>query len=593
MREWRSLLPIIVFTALYAVVSLSVTNSYYQLVMTLVPVWAIFGLSWNLLSGYTGLISFGHAAFFGVGAYAVVLGQIHFDLSPWIMIPIAAILGGVAGLLIGFPTFRLQGHYFALAMLAYPLAILYVFEWLGLQEVTLPIKRDNAAAYMQFADHRVYTLLALAMMLATILLTRAVERSRFGMALLAIKQNEAAAEAAGINTLAWKLRAVTLSGAIAGAVGGFYAVVLLVVTPQSVFGMLVSAQALTVAMFGGVGTVWGPVIGSVILIPLAETLNAEAGSRFPGIQGVIYGLAIICVILLAPEGLFWKVRDFFRKQSAPAAATAGASDAPVAAAAPAEPAPARAKRSVGTGDVVLEVRNLSRSFGGLKAVQDVSFKLRQNEILGIIGPNGAGKTTLFNLLNGFLRPGTGEILLDGREMSGRKPHELCEAGIGRTFQIMRPFLRMSISDNVVVGAYVRAKTDAEAARLAADAIARVGLSGIADRIAGELTTKELRLMELARALAGQPRILLLDETLAGLGHDEANEVVAVIQRLARDGMTIAVIEHTMQAMVRLVDSFLVLDHGAVIVEGEPEAVTRDSRVIEAYLGKKWVAHAPH
>jgi ABC-type branched-subunit amino acid transport system ATPase component/ABC-type branched-subunit amino acid transport system permease subunit len=594
MRGWRSLLPIIVFTALYAAVSLSMTNSYYQLVMTLVPVWAIFGLSWNLLSGYTGLISFGHAAFFGVGAYAVVLGQVYFDLSPWVMIPIAAILGGIAGLLIGFPTFRLQGHYFALAMLAYPLAILYVFEWLGLQEVTLPIKRDNPIAYMQFSDHRIYTLLALAMMLGTILLTRAVEGWRFGMALLAIKQNEAAAEAAGINTLAWKLRAITLSGAIAGAIGGFYAVVLLVVTPQSVFGMLVSAQALTVAMFGGVGTVWGPVIGSVILIPLAETLNAEAGSRFPGIQGVIYGLAIICVILLAPEGLFWKVRDFLRKKSAPpVAATPGAPDLATAAAISTAPVPLRPRRSPGTGDVVLEVKNLSRSFGGLKAVQEVSFKLRRNEILGIIGPNGAGKTTVFNLLNGFLRPGTGEILLDGREMSGRKPHELCEAGIGRTFQIMRPFMRMSISDNVVVGAYVRAKTDAEARRLASDAIARVGLTEIADRIAGELTTKELRLMELARALAGQPRILLLDETLAGLGHDEANEVVAVIQQLARDGMTIAIIEHTMQAMVRLVDSFVVLDHGAVIVEGEPEAVTRDSRVIEAYLGKKWVAHAPH
>jgi ABC-type branched-subunit amino acid transport system ATPase component/ABC-type branched-subunit amino acid transport system permease subunit len=594
MRGWRSLLPVIVFTALYAAVSLSVTNSYYQLVMTLVPVWAIFGLSWNLLSGYTGLISFGHAAFFGVGAYTVALGQIYFDLSPWITIPIAAVLGGVAGLLIGFPTFRLQGHYFALAMLAYPLAILYVFEWLGLQEVTLPIKRDNSIAYMQFSDPRFYTLVALAMMLAAILLTRAIERSRFGMALLAIKQNEAAAEAAGIDTLAWKLRAITLSGAIAGAVGGFYAVVLLVVTPQSVFGMLVSAQALTVAMFGGVGTVWGPVIGSVILIPLAETLNAEAGTRFPGIQGVIYGLAIICVILLAPEGLFWKVRDFLRKRAAPpAVATPSAPDLPIAAAIPAAPMPSRPERSRGTGDVVLEVRNLSRSFGGLKAVQDVSFKLRRNEILGIIGPNGAGKTTLFNLLNGFQRPDGGEVLLDGRDMSGRKPHELCEAGVGRTFQIMRPFTRMSISDNVVVGAYVRAKTDAEARQLAADAIARVGLSEIADRIAGELTTKELRLMELARALAGQPRILLLDETLAGLGHDEANEVVAAIQRLARDGMTIAIIEHTMQAMVRLVDSFLVLDHGAVIVEGEPEAITRDSRVIEAYLGKKWVAHAPH
>jgi ABC-type branched-subunit amino acid transport system ATPase component/ABC-type branched-subunit amino acid transport system permease subunit len=589
----RSLLPILVFTALYAALSLSVTNSYYQLVMTLVPVWAVFGLSWNLLSGYTGLISFGHAAFFGIGAYATALGQIYFDLSPWALIPVAAMLGGFAGLLIGFPTFRLQGHYFALAMLAYPLAILYVFEWLGFQEVTLPIKRDNPIAYMQFADPRLYTLVALAMMLGTILLTRAIENSRFGMALRAIKQNEAAAEAAGINTLAWKLRAITLSGAIAGAIGGFYAVVLLVVTPQSVFGMLVSAQALTVAMFGGVGTVWGPVIGSVILIPLAETLNAEAGSHLPGIQGVIFGLAIICVILVAPEGLFWKVRDLLRKRSAQqVAASPRAQDTVLAAPVADAPKRPRPQRSEETDDIVLEVRNLSRAFGGLKAVQDVSFKLRRNEILGIIGPNGAGKTTVFNLLNGFLRPDQGEILIGGRNMSGRKPHQLCEAGIGRTFQIMRPFQRMSIAENVVVGAYVRASTHAEARQLAADAIGRVGLSDIADRVAGELTTKELRLMEIARALAGQPRILLLDETLAGLGHDEANEVVAVIQRLASDGMTIAIIEHTMQAMVRLVDSFLVLDHGAVIVEGEPEAVTRNSRVIEAYLGKRWVAYAP-
>src|ERR1700742_2339930 len=180
MSAQRSVISIVVFAVVYAAISLTITNSYYQLIMTLVLVWAVFGLSWNLLSGYTGLISFGHAAFFGIGAYATALGQIYFDLSPWLMIPAAALLGGLAGLLIGFPTFRLQGHYFALAMLAYPLAILYVFEWLGFQEVTLPIKRDNPIAYMQFADPRFYTLVALAMMLATILLTRTIENSRFG-----------------------------------------------------------------------------------------------------------------------------------------------------------------------------------------------------------------------------------------------------------------------------------------------------------------------------------------------------------------------------------------------------------------------------
>jgi branched-chain amino acid transport system permease protein len=580
----RSMTAILVFAGVYAAITLAVTNNYYQLMLTLVLVWACFGLSWNVLSGYTGLVSFGHAAFFGIGAFTTALGQIYFDLSPWVLIPIATVLGGVAGLLIGFPTFRLRSHYFALAMLAYPLALYYVFEWLGYQEVSVPMKRENAASYMQFSDHRIYTLLALGMLVLIMLVSRLIERSRFGMALIAIKQNEAAAEAAGIDTLAWKLRAITLSGAIGGAVGAFYAVVLLVVTPVSVFGMLVSAQALTVTMFGGVGTVWGPVIGSAILIPLSEMLQAHFGARLPGINGVIYGVAIVTVILVAPEGVFWKVRDFVRRRwpnLVPAPPPLAPSSRPEV--------PAAAPRR--DGEVLLEVRGLSKSFGGLRAVQDVSFKVHAGTILGIIGPNGAGKTTAFNLLNGFIRPDGGQVLLDGEDMVGCKPHALCRAGVGRTFQVMRPFARLSIADNVVIGAYVHARTDEEARQAAADAIARVGLTPIAHRVAGELTTKQLRLMELARALAGKPRILLLDETLAGLGQGEAAEVVAVIRDLARSGITIVIIEHTMHAMVRLVDRFVVLDHGAVLAEGLPEEITRDPRVIEAYLGRKWSVHA--
>src|ERR1700754_5279949 len=192
MPALRSLAPFLVFAAGYALIALTVSNSYYQLMMTLVLVWACFGLSWNMLSGYTGLVSFGHAAFFGLGAYAAVLGQIYLNLSPWLMIPVSAGIGAAAGLLGGVPTFRLRGHYFALAMLAYPLAPLDVFNWLGYQEVSLPMVRGGAAAYMEFSDYRVYEYLALALLVAAMLAMRLIERSRFGMALLAIKQNEAA-----------------------------------------------------------------------------------------------------------------------------------------------------------------------------------------------------------------------------------------------------------------------------------------------------------------------------------------------------------------------------------------------------------------
>jgi ABC-type branched-subunit amino acid transport system ATPase component/ABC-type branched-subunit amino acid transport system permease subunit len=576
----RQALLIAAFALTYGLLATFVAHSYYLLILAVVPVWAVMGLAWNLLSGYSGFVSFGHAAFFGLGAYFVALAQLHWGLSPWIGIPCAAAVGALAGLVVGIPTFRLRGHYFALAMLAYPLALLYVFEWLGYQELALPMQREHAFAYMQFEDHRFYVWIALAMMIGAMVLTGLIERSRFGMSLVAIREDEAAAEAAGIRTLAWKLKAITLSGALAGAAGGFYAVVLLVVTPPAVFGMLVSAQALIVAMFGGVGTLWGPVIGAVVLVPLSEVLHAQLGNIIPGIQGVVYGVAIVAVILLAPEGVFWKVKDVLLRRRAQATLQpVRAVDAAVAA------LPARTGNP--DGKIVFEVRNASKAFGGLKAVRDVSIRVVQGEILGIIGPNGAGKTTLFNLLNGFIRPDQGEILLEGRDIVGKRPYEICAAGVGRTFQVVRPFRRMTVLENVVVGAYVNAATAAQARATAEAALIQVGLRDDAQKLAGVLTNKQLRLLEIARALAGKPRLLLLDETLAGLGAGEVDAVIAVVRKLAAQGITIVIIEHTMQAMVRLVDRFVVLNEGALLAEGLPQDVTRNTAVIDAYLGKRW------
>ena len=574
----RDLTILVVLSVAYTTGSWFVTNSYYQLILTLVPIWAAFGVSWNILSGYGGQLSFGHASFFGIGGYTMTLALVYWNLTPWLGIPLGMVVGGIAAVVIGTPTFRLRGHYFALSMLAYPLAILYFLQYFGFQEMSLPMHRDAPGLYLEFSDPRFYTLVAVGLLAAAVLTCIFVENSRFGLALLAVRQNELAAEAAGIDSKAWKMRALIVSGMIAAAAGGLYACVQLVVTPDSVFGMLVSAQPVVLTLFGGVASLWGPVIGAAFLVPLSKGLDATVGSYLPGIQGVVYGAAVIAIILLAPDGLYWTIRDKFFRQQAP------------------KPIPAASKpdhlvnASVTAGTPLMKVEGLSKSFGGLRAVSNVSFEIAEGEILGIIGPNGAGKTTLFNLLNGVLPADSGTATLGGVSMLGKKVHQVCHMGVGRTFQVVRSFPRLPLIDNVMVGAYgAGGVSDQDAADAAIHALHRTGLADLAGVEAGSLTNKQLRLMELARALAGRPRLLLLDETLAGLGREECDDILDVLKRLRDEGMTIGIIEHTMHAMLRIADRFVVLDHGAVLASGPPRTVVEDRNVIEAYLGKKFLA----
>jgi branched-chain amino acid transport system permease protein len=562
-------------------------DRYAQRLILLVLLWASMGSGFNLISGYGGQVVFGYMLFVGTGAYTTVMLFKLFSVTPWIGMWIGAVLAAVIAFIIGVPTLRLRGHYFAVATMAFPLMAFPILNHLGLEEVTIPFTGKGARAF-QFGDLRFYVATALILLVVVLVLIKNIEGSRLGFALRALKQNETAAEGMGVNTFRVKLVTFMMSAAI-GAIGGvIYAFSLLyVLTTPAVFGLFIIVRILSINIVGGFGTLWGPLIAAAILVPIGEFLTAQFGSRAPGIQDVVYGIALVFCMLYLPDGIWGKLCHAFRKSSL--AESGAQADPSLAAARPVLQlalSHAAAVKNACNGSL-LKIEDISIHFGGVKAIDGLSLDIKPGQLVGIIGPNGAGKTTLFNVINGYLEPDKGKLVFNGVDSTSLAPNQLCKMGVGRTFQVPQMFRDMTIAENIMVGACAKSGNVAEARRVAEEVADQMGLSRRSGHLATGLTLWETKMVELSRALATRPILLLLDEPMSGLNFEETDRIGAIIRGIAECGITVVVIEHVVQSLVKIADVLVALDHGKKVAEGNPEEVIAHGEVIEAYLGAKW------
>ncbi len=579
----RDALTILMVVAAASVALTVIDDTYKSRVLTLMIFWATVGASWNIVGGYAGQFSLGQAAFIGLGSYTTVLALIHWDLTPWIGVLLGAVVCAGGAVLIGIPTFRLRGTYFVLATLTFPLVLELIAQYYELHEVVVPLKTEQPARFMQFIDPKSYGWVFLGLLTVTLLFTAWLNRNDFGLRLRATRADQRAAQSVGINTAYAKLVAFAVSAAVAGMCGGVYIGLLFVVTPESVLGLNLSVQAIVVALVGGIGTLAGPVVGAVTLIPTEEFLRARWG-EFSGVSGLFYGAILMVIVVFAPDGVIGRLarlRSLVRQRgrSDPAAGSQ-ASIATVDHERIHLLSPRRAGGDPGSGPALV-LTGVSHSYGGVRALNDVSVTAADGSFLAIVGPNGAGKTTLFDVITGFARPREGRVSLYGKDITGRKPHTIARHGLRRTFQTPRLFTGMTVRDNLRLG---QAVSDPSEVELTAQIL---GLGELLDVDANDVSSSSARIVEIARALAGRPQLLLLDEPLAGLDWNEAERVMEILAALADVGFCVVIIEHTLGVVSRFVDEIVVLDQGAVLAVGKPDAIMEDATVVESYLGPAW------
>jgi ABC-type branched-subunit amino acid transport system ATPase component/ABC-type branched-subunit amino acid transport system permease subunit len=585
----RERLPVLLFAlAMAAIPFVPNVPPFWIVLSDNIGLSALVAMGLVLLTGVGGLTSFGQAAFCGFGAYTTAVLSTAYGVSPWLTLPASLVVSGAAAVLLGLVTVRLSGHYLPLGTIAWGLGLFYLFsklEFLGRNDGISQIPPLSIGSLKMIDPGTIYYAIWAAVLISA-LLTMNLLDSRTGRAIRALRRGHIAAEAFGVQTPRTKLLVFIHAAVLAGLSGWLYAHFQRAANPTP-FGAQAGIEYLFVAVVGGAGYVWGGVLGAAIVVILKEVLQSYLPMLLHGegqLETIVFGILLVALLQLAPSGVWpWLMSLLPLKPRRKRPDTSLR-------------LPARA-RAAGAQGVLLEVDNARKLFGGVIAVNNVSFAVQAREIVALIGPNGAGKSTTFNLITGVLPPTSGTLSVLGKQLHKAPPQEIVKLGISRTFQHVKLVPDMSVLENVAIGAHLRGSAGAlssmfrldraDEARLLAEAarqIERVGLSGQIDLPAGSLSLGQQRIVEIARALCVDPMLLLLDEPAAGLRHLEKQRLAALLRQLRDGGMSVLLVEHDMGFVMDLADRVVVLDFGTKIAEGTPDAIKTNPEVIKAYLG---------
>jgi branched-chain amino acid transport system permease protein len=544
-----------------------------------------------LLTGVGGLTSFGQAAFAGVGAYATAYLSVSMHLSPWLGLAVGLGVTLVLALFIGLLTLRMSGHYLPLATICWCLALYYLvgnLEALGKYDGLLGLPPITLGDFSFQSERRIYWLIWLAALLAALAVTRLLD-SRPGRIMRALNTNRGGGatmpEAMGASTFRYKLTMFVIAALLASVSGWLYAHMQRSVNP-SPFGIKFGIEYLFMAVLGGIGTVGGAFTGAALVKLAEDQLKVWLPMIFGGsgnYEIIVFGIVLVLVLRFAPDGLWPLISRWL----------------PARRIKPVDESAARlgARSHPARGAALLDVRAIRKTFGGLVAVNDISFAIRAGDIVGLIGPNGAGKSTTFNLVSGVLPLTRGEVELLGQRVDGRASRDIARAGLSRTFQHVKLVPDMTVLENVALGCYLRTKSGTVAAMLGLDRaeegqaraealrqLRRIGLASQAHELAGNLALGPQRLVEIARALASDPSLLLLDEPAAGLRHKEKEALAEVLRQLKAEGLSLLLVEHDMDFVMKLTDRIVVMEFGSHLMEGTPADVQASPAVRAAYLG---------